>query len=203
MAPWNRKPPEASSLAPMHTQVLPRSVCAIAIAMFFAGCSSVEPQHRSRNPGQPLLTGRTLFMDGSVEVSARLSSFSLHGPPTGENEGTGGEHRERPGRRSGEHEREEGPDAGFTIDKGPNVERVELADEDGKVRPPRWIGSASRQTIVITIRNMGSKPLEVHVEDVTSPIGNFVPIPDSMTLEPGALFTRPKTSCSFKICLQQ
>ena len=162
---------------------------ALFCAALIAGCSSSQAERRAANPPQPVLEGKTLYLNGQVEVAARLSPFGMHaGPPRGEaGEQKGRGEGERPRRRR-ETRSEDGAGSGVNIDMMPESEHPDESDNEGAtlLPGPHWNGGIARQSLVITVRNLGKDPIPVTVEDVTSPIGNFVAFPESFTLAPGA-----------------
>lgn len=169
---------------------------AVSIALF-AGCTSAPDTDRSRPPPQPVLTGSAQFLGGSLVVDARIGPFHRGELFEG---GEGG--RAAPDDKSGTPRRR--PPAGYDGfgevggghgDSGAWRRQSESGEGRGETgeRPTRagpsglrGGGSPLRITLTVTLRNTGAVPVHLRVSDLSSPIGNFVPEPETMTLEPGA-----------------
>ncbi len=137
--------------------------------LLFASCGSPSGAGFDRPPPQPVITGSHAFLDGQIEVVAQLGPFRLIDalPP----------------------------------DRVGGIPVVIDAEEDRRVtRPARPFADAPnlgegtrlgqeriRQSLTVTLRNTGTEPIRLRVAEVRSALGNFVPVPEIFTLEPGAL----------------
>ncbi len=131
------------------------------IALFIVGGCGSPP---SPPPGpQPVITGRGSYLDGRVEVVAELGPFRLVDalPP----QRLGG--------------------APVAIDTEPLTNR-RPRDYAGPGARNRT-GGPPRQSLTVTIRNAGDQALRLRVAEVRCVLGNFVPVPEVFTLEPGQL----------------
>ena len=179
----------------MNMTPLVRFAGAALCAVLIAGCGSTQSERDLANPPQPLLTGQASYFNGTIAVDASLGPFRIHGPSEREGggrvEGGTAEH-ERSGRkkRSEEGGRNfeggEGGGAGYSQEYTASNEEADSTDYTERLRAPRWIPSSSRQTLVIKLRNTGSQPAKIDVKEINCPIGNFVPIPETFDLAPGA-----------------
>ena len=135
-------------------------MCSVVIILFVAaGCETTSAP--SRPAPQPLITGEGHFIDNHVHVVAQLGPFRLVDAMA--------------------HQRLGGTPV--VIDEEPITNR----------RPREYAGPGSaaagsappRQSLTITVRNDGTAPLRLRVAEVRSALGNFVPVPEIFTLEPG------------------
>ena len=126
-----------------------------------AGCETTSAPPRPEP--QPLITGDGHFINDQVHVVAQLGPFRLVDAFS--------------------HQRLGGTPV--VIDEEPITNR----------RPRAYVGPGStaagsappRQSLTITVRNDGNAPLRLRVAEVRSALGNFVPVPEIFTLEPGQL----------------
>lgn len=145
-----------------RSPLLPTLVLCILAA---AGCETV-PDAEKRPPPQPVITGRADFFEQRVHVVAELGPFRLVDslPP----ERLGG--------------------IPVAIDEEPLTNRPprEYAGSRGRsgLDPT---GGRPRQSLTVTLRNNGDTPIRLRVAEVRSALGNFVPVPEIFTLEPGSL----------------
>lgn len=158
-----------------------------------SGCSSARPRERFRPPPQPVLTGNATFNGGALELDARLDPFQWGDEmrPSGRRlESAGAEEfgaRRPPPSPGG------GYGGGFQGGDRYGVHRDEMPAQEG--RGPvdrggmRGVGDPIRLTLTVNLRNNGSQSVRVRIMELSSPIGNFVAVPESFTLEPGATQT--------------
>lgn len=141
------------------------------LTAMLAGCGSPRGDGLDRPPPQPVITARGQFLNGTIEVVAQLGPFRLIDalPP----DRVGGipvvidESREAAMR----------PARPFT----------QPALGQGGAGRPRMGQDTTRQSLTVTLRNIGSTPVRLRVAEVRSALGNFVPVPEIFTLEPGSL----------------
>lgn len=134
---------------------------ALACLLGTTGCETTSAPPRPE--AQPLITGEGRFINDQVHVVAQLGPFRLVDAMP--------------------HQRLGGTPV--VIDEEPITNR----------RPRAYVGPGStaagnappRQSLTITVRNDGNAPLRLRVAEVRSALGNFVPVPEIFTLEPGQL----------------
>jgi hypothetical protein len=142
--------------------VLPRILQSVALAALLTtitGCGS--PVEKITRPApQPVITGEGSFFANRIQVVAQLGPFRLIDalPPS---------------RVGGEP---------VAIDEPLTTSRPRANAIPG----PRGNGVA-RQSLTVTLRNIGDTPIELRVAEVRSALGNFVPVPEIFTLEPGQI----------------
>lgn len=121
-------------------------------------------------PPQPILTADQTFAETGLVVSAELGPFRRPLPEGQTAPAKPNERGERKGQRpppgSGERSR---PDA--------------RANQGGGTRGVR--ATPMRQNLIITVSNPTDSPVSLSIASVRSLLGNFVAVPDSMTLQPG------------------
>lgn len=132
-------------------------------------CSSPSdrrrPQAADRSPPQPSLAGTATYFAGNVRATATLNAFRLprlESAPGGE----GGSRGPARGAFGG------GPPPGGGAPAGRGA-------GGGMMRLPR-------QSLTVTFHNDGPVPVTLAVIAVKSLLGSFVPVPEVLTLEPGA-----------------
>ena len=133
----------------------------LAALLGTTGCETAPAP--TRPEPQPLITGEGRFISDQVHVVAQLGPFRLVDAFS--------------------HQRLGGTPV--VIDDEPITNR----------RPRAYAGPGSgatgntppRQSLTITVRNTGTTPLRLRVAEVRSALGNFVPVPEIFTLEPGQL----------------
>lgn len=131
------------------------------IAFLIAGGCSAPPEPP---PGpQPVITGRGQYLNGELSVVAQLGPFRLVDS--------------LPQRRLG--------GTPVAIEPELDTSRRPRAYAGPGLRSPA--GSPPRQSLTITVSNTGSETHRVRVAEVRSVLGNFVPVPEIFTLEPGQL----------------
>lgn len=121
-----------------------------------SGCDSPSSE-KKRPAAQPLITGESTFFSAQIRVVAQLGPFRLIDalPPS-------------------------------RIGGTPVAIEEELSTRSrprGQARP-RGNGVA-RQSLTVTLRNIGTAPIELRVAEVRSALGNFIPVPEIFTLQPG------------------
>lgn len=137
----------------------------LVFMLLVAGCA-----HRGPRPGegpdipgppQPTLAGEGVFFGGTFVASARVRA-----PQAGPHPGGG----KGPGLGGGGGPRGGGPDkpGGERGSQGMRVPAM----------PPR-------QELVVSFRNTGPASVDVHVVEVKSIMGNFVPVPGTFSVDPG------------------
>jgi hypothetical protein len=174
-----------------------RSWSAAALLLFslvLVGCSSSGRGRTDRPAPQPLLFGRTAYFDGAVIVEATLGPFRLQpagGPldrrPPGPDDGepipvSRGDFGQRGERETGtgfpRGPREEGSFGGG----GGGARRTGAGGPGGA----GTAGAMPRQSLVVTLRSTSTDATSLRVAQVKSALGNFVPVPETFTLAPGA-----------------
>ena len=164
---------------PVINQFNVRTIIVILFALVcWGGCSSPRGKRSAeRMPPQPILTADQTFAETGLVVSAELGPFRRPLPegkttPTKPNEGgERGKGGERKGQRrpSGSGERG-GPEA--------------RSNQGGGTRGVR--ATPMRQNLIVTVSNPTDSLISLSIASVRSLLGNFVAVPGSMTLEPGA-----------------
>ena len=144
-------------------------------------------------PPQPPLTGDTVFFGGTIAAHAEVGPFALLRHPPGEGGNSGSN---RPPRTGGGHA------GGFSggmsggmggMSRGGGGEHAGrgggMPGEDSADAPRRAARGPAvqlpHQTLRISFTNTGPTPVLIAVTELRSPIGNFVPQPESLTLAPG------------------
>ena len=149
------------------------STTALGAALFLTGCASPHPPPQYPPEGaQPELAGRATYFGDAIGAEATVVAFrhARLGGATGtrdrDTSAPGG--RRRGGGMGGPPPGEGG---GSRSDEG---------------RPRRGFGDMPRQTMKVTFTNRTDTPVSFAITELRSAIGNFVPQPGTMTLEPGA-----------------
>ncbi|MCF3650294.1 hypothetical protein [Synoicihabitans lomoniglobus] len=158
----------------LRLSTLPVSL-ALAVALL-SGCGSPKGRPDERLPPQPIITAQAYFVDHSLRVDAELGPFRRPRPPSD----TGNDEERddsRPRRPMG------GPGGG-----GPRGAPPAGEGGGGSTggRPLRGAQVMLRQSLTVTVTNVSATPVELRVAEVRSALGNFVPVPETFTLEPGA-----------------
>ena len=170
-----------------------------------AGCSSDPgpgrrggPAGARAKPPAPM-AGQDTFFDGLILAEIHVGTDGMpDAAPDGSHDSGGSEGRRRRGGGSGRMSV-----AGGTGGFGGNITGGVPFGEGG--RPSRDFGGApgprpmmgGGRPVLIHLRftNHGTAPVELHITDFLSPLGNFVVRPEKLTLEPGqSLETEPMTS---------
>lgn len=128
------------------------------LLLLASGCGSASSTNARPAP-QPVITGEGTFFSNQIQVVAQLGPFRLIDalPPS----------------RVG----------------GSPVAIEEALSTSSRPRGnarPRGDGIA-RQSLTVTLRNIGTAPVELRVAEVRSALGNFVPVPEIFLLEPGEI----------------
>lgn len=134
------------------------------------GCETASPATK-RPPPQPVITGESDYFAGQVHVTAELGPFRLIDslPP----EHIGG--------------------MPVAIDENLDLSRPPRVYAGGRPNPGSAPGAIRtgdgrpRQSLTVTLRNGGATALHLRVAEVRSALGNFVPVPEIFTLEPGQI----------------
>ncbi|WP_221031227.1 hypothetical protein [Actomonas aquatica] len=146
---------------PPRSSMLRCSFALLITLLVVAGCGA--PPRSGPPPPQPVITGRAHFFGDQLEVVAELGPFRLVDalPP----QRLGG--------------------APVVIDEPALTDRRPRAYAGPGAR--RGGGAPPRQSLTITLRNTSDEALRLRVAEVRSVLGNFVPVPEIFTLEPGQL----------------
>ena len=146
----------------VHHRILP-SVTLIALLVVLNGCGS--PAAKETRPAtQPVITGEGTFISDQIKVVAQLGPFRLiDALPTSR---VGGNP--------------------VAIDDEPLTTSRPRANA-GPGAPGLRDSGVARQSLTITLRNIGNAPIELRVAEIRSALGNFVPVPEIFTLEPGQI----------------
>jgi len=135
-----------------------RLVPASLLLVALFGCGSPSPA-KNRPAPQPVITGESTYFSDQIRVVAQLGPFRLiDALPLSRIGGT------------------------------PVAIEEELSTRSrprGQARP-RGNGVA-RQSLTVTLRNIGTAPIELRVAEVRSALGNFVPVPEIFILQPGEI----------------
>lgn len=150
----------------------------VVAAVFAAGCNSPRSTTRPEESLQPVLMGDAVFDTSTIEVNARITPFRP------------AESSHRPVRRDGDRADIEDLVVGGRPPprEGGMGGGIRFGGEErpsGGRRGGVGLG-AIRQTITVVFRNTGEAPVRVRVVEVSSALGNFVPIPETFTIERGA-----------------
>lgn len=156
------------------------------LGLFLGGCAS-DPDRRPRPPGGagqhaplPTLVGQTEFFDGQILVELRMGAMAGFNR-NGDGPGRGG--FRAPGDGS---LRDAAKAGGFGRRGGPLA-----GDGERRQGPPgamaRMGARGAGPPVMIHLRftNRGTTPVELHVVDFLSPLGNFVVSPEKIALAPG------------------
>ncbi|HEU5078249.1 MAG TPA: hypothetical protein VFT72_03515 [Opitutaceae bacterium] len=164
----------------MNPRVIPIALL-LTLSCFFGACSEGPRQHAGdggpmggadRPPPPPAMHGQQTFLDGSLIVEATLGAGGgfrggKGGPGGGGGHG-GGHHR---GRRGG------GDEGGGFGSGGGGMDREDR---------PSTIHESNMPAIVLQLHltNKTSAPIEVSVTQCDSDLGNFVVMPEKITIQP-------------------
>lgn len=124
---------------------------------FVPGCESTPT--KKRPAPQPVITGEGTFFSNQIQVVAQLGPFRLIDalPPS-------------------------------RVGGDPVAINDALGTSSRPRGNPRPRGNGvARQSLTVTLRNIGTAPVELRVAEVRSALGNFVPVPEIFLLEPGEI----------------
>lgn len=165
-----------------------RPVAALLLLLALAGCASDSMARRTPREPRPTLTGRQDFFDGRITAEVKIGEMT------------------RPLRAEGASARGESPDGrrrppgGFGGGMGGGPGRPTQGGEGGEDRMGPRPAVGQRQSgppVLIHLRftNHGPEPVELHIADFLSPLGNFVVQPATLAIAPGAtVAAEPLTS---------
>ena len=146
----------------VHHRIL-QSFTLITLLVILNGCGS--PAAKDTRPAtQPVITGEGTFLPDQIQVVAQLGPFRLIDA--------------LPASRVGGNP--------VAIDDEPLTNSRPRANVGPGAPSLRGSGIA-RQSLTITLRNIGNAPIELRVAEIRSALGNFVPVPEIFTLEPGQI----------------
>lgn len=167
------------------------ALIAVVLAGFLAGCTSSRRDTRDRGAPQPLLFAQSAFSGGALTVEAQLGpfrfddtdpAFNRRPPAPGEGEPV----PVRDGTFGGRSGREIG--TGFPRGSAEEGAFGEIGAAGGGRRGgPGLAGALPRQSMTVRFRSQSGEPIAVGVVEVKSALGNFVPVPESFTLQPGGV----------------
>ncbi len=131
--------------------------------IILSGCGSPSASEQRPAP-QPVITGEGTFFTAQIRVVAQLGPFRLIDalPPSR----VGG--------------------TPVVIDEEISPRSRPRGNAGPEARGPGGSGVA-RQSLTVTLRNIGTHPVELRVAEVRSALGNFVPVPEIFLLEPGEI----------------
>lgn len=169
------------------------SVVLLILAIVFTGCSS-GPEDRSRGKRgaryepPPPLSGQQAFFNDRIVAEVKIGAMTGFGRPgagPGEEEGKADGPPRRPGGKRG-MAMGGGMMSGGMGGPPPGGGPDGPGDRPQPGGLPRGAPSGPPVMIHLRFTNTGSDPVELHITDFLSPLGNFVVTPDKLTLAPGA-----------------
>ena len=167
-------------------------VVSTGLVALTTSCASSRREAQRAAAPQPLLFAQSSFFDDTIVAEAQLGPFRLDATsPTFNRQppapGEGVPVPVRGGTFGGRAER----DVGTGFPRGPAEEGAfgEAGPGGGVSRRRGGAGGAGgaalpRQSMTVTLRSQSDEPATIRVVEVKSALGNFVPVPELVTLPP-------------------
>lgn len=156
------------------------------LGLLASGCSSPSPRgpRGVQEIAQPPLEAHTACFAATVEANAVVTAFR-RGPLREGPSGESGSHDRHPGGGRPDGPPSGGGHGGFGPPPGGGGHRG--ASESGGERPMSGgLGQMPRQTLRVAFTNHAETAVTFAITELRSAVGNFVPQPASLTIEPGA-----------------
>lgn len=160
----------------MLASALPFLALALSATLLaVSGCTNAPRRGADgdRPAPQPVITGSNTFLDDRIQVIAQLGPFRLIDALPAERIGGTPVAIDEELLTASRPRTYAGPGgAGGPAGRGSNIGGP----------PGRGV---ARQSLTVTLSNRGTEPIRLRVAEVRSVLGNFVPVPEVFTLEPG------------------
>ncbi|MCF3652441.1 hypothetical protein [Synoicihabitans lomoniglobus] len=160
----------------MPLSPLHRLGLAATLLFMVAGCGA--PSGPATPGPQPVISAEAHYFDNQIHVIAELGPFRFVDALP-------------PDRLGG---------IPVVIDDQPLVDRAPRRYADGRFGGD---GARPRQSLTVTVRNAGTQTIKLRVAEVRSALGNFIPVPEVFTLEPGQLQALEPMRASYPVAIDQ